>query len=259
MTHLPHHFKDWVSVEVDQQRRITWGINVEGAGFADQNIKPNSMLTVKSHILGNKTKSEILLETGTNRPAKGKYFVVVVNVACEDRANPLNPGNVNPSLKHFLFKHATLIGPNTVIHPYADFSPSKDILPLDHQRPPGNGDFEIAFYFDVPVDTKELSLVIDAPERINDQINAQANHKAEIQPHVPIIDLEQTDNFAGYAGPVEQKSMEMFNIGMSGRAIYVSKAIAEEIKTANAADKAKEDQQQQESEKKRQKKLEEKF
>jgi len=262
-----HHLRNFIGIEVDPDRRLNWGIEVEGAGPAGQYVKANTPITVKTSVSANdggggyETQPvSIYLEKEPSGPAKGKYFVVVMHIVCNDQANPLNAANVNDKLKHFLYTKTSLIGPPGIrVSPTAGFSQSKDIFHLDHQYSPGMSDFEEVLLFDVPVNALELSLVIDAPERIRDHVNAVANNKVEVQEHPPIFDLEQTDGLYGYAGQLSEKDRELFRISMAGKIVYASNGICKEIRDSNNADKSKQDQQRKDAEKKRQKELKEKF
>ena len=250
----------------NRQQRLSWSIKVEAVGFVPSNWKTTDPLTVRAvtPIPGSNNSriklTNTLLERRPAQQAKGKFVVVVVNITCANQINPLNL-HANPILKTWLSSHASLIGPpNLKVSPISWYiSENKDIFPNDHQHVEGVNDFEEVLYFDVPSDAQNLSLLIDAPIRIHDRVNAEANNQPEILDRPAIIDLEQTDEKLGYAGQLDEDEMKTFRFCITGSMAYVSNDISKKITDANHADKGKEDQRQKESQRKRQKEFEEKF
>ena len=242
----------YVSVSIPPEN-INWTIHVEAAGFVPPNTGKEGRITLKAPSLDNGRPRDVSVQFPSIPTAevKGKLLALILNIGWskpEDSATSNSAALANLSSKVRVTDQRN----NSYKPVFSALSP-RDILPLDHQYPPGHGDAEWFAFFDIPKNVEDLSLQTESPE-----ITDLAGNKVQTQ-GVQIIDLEQTKYQWICVGLLTEKEMEEYQFSIAGATTYVSMPIFREMAQASEAHRAEQERKKKDVEKKRQKELEEKF
>jgi uncharacterized protein YecT (DUF1311 family) len=247
-----HPLRDaYVSVSIPP-RNFNWMLHVEAAGFIPPDASKDRTIMLKQP-QGEGQPREVTVKlpgvptTGVNR----KLLALILNIKWE---KPEDSATSNTAALGYLSSKVSVWGQrNNSYKPVSSALSPKDILPLDHQYPPGHGDAEWVLFVDVPMNVEDGSLQIESPE-----ITDLAGNKVQIEGR-QIIDLEQTTNRWVCVGQLTDTEMEQYQFGIGGATTYVSAPIWKEMAEATEIERAKKEQKKKEVEKRQQKELEEKF